>query len=272
MADEMPIVEGLIEAAIAGAQAIAALCEGGRPCATDKPDGSPVTDADRAAEAAVLAVLARVAPGVPVVAEEAVAAGDVPVVADRFLLVDALDGTREFARGGDDYTVNVALIVGGVPVAGVVIMPATGELFAGDATGARKAILAQGTATRWQAISVAAGDGDPRILASRSHLTAETRAFCAAWPRAEYHAVGSSLKFCRLAEGTADLYPRMGRTMEWDTAAGDAVLRAAGGQVRTIDGVPLIYGKREQADDRDFANPWFVAHGGFDPFVAKRAV
>ncbi|WP_448500649.1 3'(2'),5'-bisphosphate nucleotidase CysQ [Sphingomonas sp.] len=267
MAESLPTIDGLIEAALAGAHAIRAMCVDGRPPASDKPDGSPVTDADRAAETAVLAVLARVAPDVPVVAEEAVAAGHVPDIGERFLLVDALDGTREFARGSNDYTVNVALIASGAPAMGVVVVPATGEVFAGDAEGARRAVFAGSEAGGWTTLAVSAGSGEPRILASRSHMTAETRAYCEAWPRAGYATVGSSLKFARLAEGAADLYPRMGRTMEWDTAAGDAVLRAAGGKVRTLDGAPLTYGKRGQVGEPDFANPWFVAHGGFDPFA-----
>ncbi|WP_336966097.1 3'(2'),5'-bisphosphate nucleotidase CysQ [Sphingobium aquiterrae] len=264
------MLKGLIEAAIAGGEAILPIYRDLTQCQTrSKDDGSPVTIADEAAERAVVAVLARVAPGIVIVAEEECAAGNTPVTADRFLLVDPLDGTKEFVGGSGDFTVNIALIDHGVPVMGVVLSPATGAIYAGDADGARRGQVQDGHVIDWQPVQSAQAGESVRVIASRSHLTAETRDYCNRFPVGAFVSAGSSLKFCRVAEGAADLYPRMGRTMEWDTAAGDAVLRAAGGRVRTLDGNDLLYGKRHQADDADFANPWFVAHGGFDPFAVE---
>jgi 3'(2'),5'-bisphosphate nucleotidase len=265
------VLEGLIEAAIAGSEAILPIYRDLAQCdARSKGDGSPVTIADEAAERAIVAVLARVAPGVIIIAEEACAAGHMPETAERFLLVDPLDGTKEFVNGSGDFTVNIALIEHGIPVMGVVLTPATGDIFTGDAGGASRGRVVDGRAVDWHAVHCAqAVPENVRVIASRSHLTEETRAYCDRFPVSAFVSAGSSLKFCRLAEGAADLYPRMGRTMEWDTAAGDAVLRAAGGRVRTLGGQDLAYGKRHQADDADFANPWFVAHGGFDPFALE---
>ena len=233
-----------------------------------KGDGSPVTAADEAAEAVILAELARVAPGIPIVAEESVAAGKCPATGSRFFLVDPLDGTKEFISRNGEFTVNIALIENGRPVLGVVYAPAIGEIYAGGVgQGARAAKVLNGTIGAWHDISVRpCPGGGISVLASRSHLTDETKAFVEKFAVADFVSAGSSLKFCKLAAGEADLYPRLGRTMEWDTAAGDAILRAADGGVMTMDGKPLLYGKRNQAEDVDFANPWFVAAGRFDPF------
>ena len=233
-----------------------------------KPDASPVTRADKDSEAIILAALQRFAPEIPVVSEEA-ADDRTAELAPRFFLVDPLDGTKEFIGKRTDFTVNIALIADGAPVLGVVYTPARGDVFVGEAgVGARYAKFADGTLGAWSPIRVrAAPTAGLDVLASRSHLTDETRDFIARFKVADLVSAGSSLKFCKLAAGEADLYPRLGRTMEWDTAAGDAVLRAAGGGVRTMDGKPLVYGKRDQADDVDFANPWFVASGPFDPFA-----
>jgi 3'(2'), 5'-bisphosphate nucleotidase len=233
-----------------------------------KGDGSPVTEADERAETIILAALADIAPDIPVVAEEQVAAGVVPDIGAQFWLVDPLDGTREFINGKLDFTVNIGLIENRVPVLGLVYVPATGVLYLGDRDGARMAQVTGGLVGPWQSIRVATPDPAAlRVLASRSHMSDETKAFIDRFTVAELVSAGSSLKFCRLAAGEADLYPRMGRTMEWDTAAADAVLRAAGGRVMTLDGNDLLYGKRNQVDDSDFANPWFVASGPFDPFA-----
>ena len=236
-----------------------------------KLDGSPVTQADALAEEIILARLSTIAPGVPVVAEEACAVGDVPATAGRFFLVDPLDGTKEFLNRNGDFTVNIALIEDGRPVLGVVYAPAHGEIFVGqEDVGARRADVAEAVVGDWRPITarqVSAAGLD--VVASRSHMSEETRQFCAGFRVAGMVSAGSSLKFCRVAAGEADLYPRLGRTMEWDTAAGDAIVRAAGGAVRTMDGRPLVYGKRDQADDVDFANPWFVASGAFNPFAAE---
>ena len=219
-----------------------------------KADASPVTAADEAAERIIVEALARLTPGTPIVAEEATAAGGAPTLAPGadFWLVDPLDGTREFISRNGEFTVNAALIRGGAPALGVVHAPALGETFwsAGpgevwrERSGERSAIGAR----RPPADGLVA-------LASRSHMTPETEAWLAARPIRRLAQAGSSLKFCRLAEGAADVYPRLGRTMEWDIAAGHAVLAAAGGAVETMDGAPLRYGKP------GFENPWFVARG-----------
>ena len=226
-----------------------------------KPDSSPVTEADRAAERVILEGLRRSFPGIPCVAEEECAGGRAPGdLGDAFFLVDPLDGTREFVSGNDDFTVNIALIRYGAPELGVVFAPATRKMFSGQPGNAEEtAVGPDFTIVSRHAIAVRCDYHPPLIVASRSHRTAETNAYISRFKDAEIVSVGSSLKFCLLASGKADLYPRFGRTMEWDTAAGDAVLRAAGGMTFTLDGNPLAYGKRNQAGDADFANPSFIA-------------
>jgi 3'(2'), 5'-bisphosphate nucleotidase len=231
-----------------------------------KPDASPVTEADRASEELILAGLRAAFPQIPCVAEEEVSAGVLPArLGAVFFLVDPLDGTREFVARSGDFTVNIALVVEGSPAIGTVYAPASRRLFSGW-PGSADSILADedhGIAAR-RPIEVRKRADPLVIVASRSHRTPETDRFIAGFPAAETVAVGSSLKFCLIAAGEADLYPRFGRTMEWDTAAGDAVLRAAGGVTTTLDGRPLIYGKRNQPDEADFANPHFIARGGAD--------
>ena len=219
-----------------------------------KDDLSPVTEADRAAELIILAALAKSAPGVPVVAEEEVAAGRIPAIGDTYFLVDPLDGTKEFIRGGDDYTVNIGLIASGQPLLGAVFAPARGTLHAGlvgegawleDSNGRRP------IRTRERAASVAA-------VASKSHFNQPTADYLAeAVGECDYVGIGSSLKFCIVAEGGADIYPRLAPTSEWDTAAAHAVLLAAGGIVDGPDGEPLRYGKTA------FLNRGFVATAGW---------
>jgi len=229
-----------------------------------KDDGSPVTAADEAAEALILERLA--AAGVAdVVAEEAVAAGRLPEVGREFALVDPLDGTKEFVSGSGEFTVNIAWVVDGRPVAGVVHAPAVGTLYAGDGDGAWRARVEGTVLARREPIRAVKPGAALRVVASRSHLTDETKAFVDRYDVESFVSSGSSLKFCRVAEGAADLYPRLGRTMEWDTAAGHAVLLAAGGSVSTLDGAPLLYGKTAH-ESGAFANPYFVAAGVFDPF------
>jgi 3'(2'), 5'-bisphosphate nucleotidase len=226
-----------------------------------KPDSSPVTEADRAAEKLILDGLRDAFPGIPHVAEEESAEGRMPGdLGSAFFLVDPLDGTKEFVRGSSDFTVNIALVRDGAPELGVVFAPASGRMFCGRPGSAEETeIGADFTVVSRCLIAMRGERRPPVIVASRSHRTAETNAYIARFEGAETVAVGSSLKFCLLASGKADLYPRFGRTMEWDTAAGDAVLRAAGGMTFTVDGKPLVYGKRNQSDDADFANPWFIA-------------
>ena len=219
-----------------------------------KRDTSPVTEADRAAELVILAALARAAPGVPVIAEEEVAAGRIPAHEDTYFLVDPLDGTKEFIRGADDYTVNIGLIENGVPRLGVVFAPATGRLHGGcvgDGAWRDEGSGREPIRTRQRGAEVAA-------VASKSHLNQATIDYLqAAVGRCDFVSVGSSLKFCIVAEGQADIYPRAAPTSEWDTAAGHAVLLAAGGLVDGPDGTPLRYGKRA------FLNRAFVATAGW---------
>jgi 3'(2'), 5'-bisphosphate nucleotidase len=226
-----------------------------------KADASPVTEADHRAEAVILKGLRQIAPDVPVVAEEEVAAGRTPQTASVFFLVDPLDGTKEFLARNGEFTVNIALIKDGVPVMGVVHTPALGTVYAGAAGGAVKALVADQKLGPLQPIHVRGAPSKIVAIGSRSHGSAATEAWLARFPGVSFKSAGSSLKFCLLAEGAADIYPRLGRTMEWDTAAGDAVLRAAGGIVTTLDGKPLAYGKRVQPADAPFANPHFIAYG-----------
>lgn len=207
----------------------------------DKADKSPVTEADEAAEALLAAAIRALEPDAVIVGEEAVAGGIIPDIAPRFWLVDPLDGTRDFIGGGPDYSVNVGLVEDGVPVLGLVLHPPSATLWTGArGLGAWKESPAEARhAIRTRPLPPTA----PRIVTSRSHLDEQTRAWAAACPGADTHPSGSSLKFCLLAEGAADAYPRFGPTCEWDTAAADAILRAAGGTTLGPDGAALGYGK-----------------------------
>lgn len=231
---------------------------------THKSDASPVTEADQAAETIILEVLRRVTPDIAIVAEEEAAAGRTPDDIDgRFYLVDPLDGTKEFVQRNGDFTVNIALIEDGVPVVGVVYAPVRGLMFTGVLEAAQElAIGPDGAIESRRPIQARLCPPRAIAVASRSHHTPETEDYLVKFDVEECVSVGSSLKFCLLARGDADLYPRFSRTMEWDTAAGDAVLRAAGGSTCTVDGKPLRYGKRNQIEDCDFANPHFIARGG----------
>ncbi|MGB3834692.1 MAG: 3'(2'),5'-bisphosphate nucleotidase CysQ [Mesorhizobium sp.] len=228
-----------------------------------KADASPVTEADRRAEEIILAGLREAWPAIPCVAEEEVSAGIVPAdLGEEFFLIDPLDGTKEFVNRRTDFTVNIALVRHGVPALGVVFAPCTGKLYSGGPEGAEAAqVDADFRIAGRRPISVRAGVPPLAVVASRSHNTPETADYIASLGATEIVSVGSSLKFCLVAAGEADVYPRFGRTMEWDTAAGDAVLRAAGGSTVTLDGRPLAYGKRDQPHDSDFANPYFIARG-----------
>lgn len=256
------MIETFEQAALAAGRAILDVYETGHNV-TLKSDSSPVTEADERAEAVILALLAQALPDMPVVAEEAVAAGKVPNVDGRtFILVDPLDGTKEFINRRPEFTVNIALIENGIPIAGIVYAPALGLAYVGSKTGAaRLTVNPDFTVADRRPITARIRREPPVAVASRSHNNAETEDFLTANGVTEYRPIGSSLKFCLLAEGEADVYPRFGRTMEWDTAAGDAVLRAAGGATLRLDGTPLTYGKTMQAADTDFANPFFIAWG-----------
>ena len=255
MNDYARLLDDLAEAAREAGEAIQQIVRRGFEVEA-KIDSSPVTEADRAAELIILAALARAAPGVPVIAEEEVAAGRIPAHDRTYFLVDPLDGTKEFVRGGDDYTVNIGLIENGAPKLGVVFAPATSRLHGGwvgsdawlDEGNGRKTIRTRPRGTQVTAV------------ASRSHLNQATVDYLEeAVGTCDFVAVGSSLKFCIVAEGAADIYPRASPTSEWDTAAGHAVLLAAGGLVHGPDGGPLRYGKRA------FLNRAFVATSGWEP-------
>lgn len=228
-----------------------------------KPDESPVTEADTLAEALITERLQAAFPEVTIIAEEAVAEGYAPECGDKFFLVDPLDGSKEFVARNGEFTVNIALIHSGVPVAGVVYAPALGRIWWGaEGLGAWVAEVFNGAIEQTSAIAVRPEPATGvTLVSSRSHGSEGDDDRLTAFNIADCAAVGSSLKFCLVAEGQADLYPRFGRTMEWDTAAGDAVLRAAGGRVLDLSGKPLLYGKRNQADDCDFANCHFWALG-----------
>ena len=224
-----------------------------------KDDRTPVTDADEEAEALILEALAKDFSGIPVVAEEEMASGRTCEPCNHFFLVDPLDGTREFLKRNGEFTVNIAEVRGGVAVAGVVYAPARARLFFGGAGGAFE-ILQQTdkgldiNAARAISTRAAAHDGLVAV-GSRSHQDRETEAFLERFTVKQYIAAGSSLKFCLVATGEADIYARGGRTMEWDTAAGHAVVAAAGGSVRRWDGAPFLYGKP------GFENGAFVVRG-----------
>jgi 3'(2'), 5'-bisphosphate nucleotidase len=232
-----------------------------------KDDFSPVTAADEEAEVFILAELAKIAPDVAVIAEEQVASGHVQKIGARFFLVDPLDGTKEFINRNGEFTVNIAEIENGKPVRGVVYAPAKGRLWLGETLnesggGAWEVPMTPGATfacDESHAIHVRKAPADGMIaVASRSHRDSKTDEYLEHYKIKDFISAGSSLKFCLVAAGEADIYPRHGRTMEWDTAAGHAVLMAAGGSVTRTDGSPFIYGKANE----DFANPFFVAKGG----------
>ena len=231
-----------------------------------KDDTSPVTEADEKAEALILKALRELAPDIPVLAEEAAAAGKIPDIGDRFYLVDPLDGTKEFINKRGEFTVNIALIEHGRPVMGVVYAPALDRLFVADnVSSAWQASAKPGAAVPSEAertpLRIRKAPEALTAIASKSHRTPETDAFLEKFEVGEIISAGSSLKFCLIAAGEADLYPRMGRTMEWDTGAGQAVVEAAGGRVLQEDGAPLLYGKAE----RGYDNPHFIVYGDVTP-------
>ena len=253
MTDYERLLDDLAEAAREAGEAITAVVARGFEIES-KGDSSPVTDADRAAELVILAALARAAPGIPVIAEEEGAAGRIPAHDDTYFLVDPLDGTKEFVRGGDDYTVNVALIEDNRPTLGVVFAPATGRMHGGLAGSGAWLDEGHGRGS----IRTRARRDRMIAVASKSHLNQATVDYLQeAVGTCDYLAIGSSLKFCIIAEGKADIYPRASPTSEWDTAAGHAVLLAAGGLVDGPDGSPLSYGKPT------FLNRAFVATSGW---------
>lgn len=258
------LAEGLLSVALDAARAQMAHFRADAQLAVEtKADRSPVTEADRQAEAIILEGLARLAPGIPVIAEEEVAAGRIPTLAGSFFLVDPLDGTKGFIKGRPEFTINIGLIEQRQPVFGLVYAPALADFYV--TVGPDKAVNArlepQSCARRLaDCHPVPLRSRAPKLhalvaLVSQSHLNRATESFLAGYQVIERRQLSSSLKFGILAKGEADLYPRVGPTSEWDTAAGHAVLAAAGGSVTTIDGAPLLYGNA----DRGFVNPDFVA-------------
>lgn len=225
-----------------------------------KDDSSPVTDADEAANQLIVTRLAAETPDIPIVAEESVADGDIPRIGDQFWLVDPLDGTREFVAGREEFTVNIALIESGRPTLGVVGVPVRDEFYLGIR--GQGAWYAVGKQSRNAISTRPVPPSGPVAVATRSHGNPETDAWLRKENITDTVRAGSSVKFCLLAAGKADVYPRFGRTMEWDTAAGHAVLAAAGGRVETLNGRELLYGKS------GFENPHFIARGLDSKYVA----
>jgi 3'(2'), 5'-bisphosphate nucleotidase len=232
-----------------------------------KDDQSPVTAADEEAEAIILSGLAELTPDIPAISEESVARGETPRFGRRFWLVDPLDGTKEFLNRNGEFTVNIALIEDGAPVLGVVHAPAKGRLCFGmvpDHAFEQDIDPVTGAESAPRPLRVRApGPNGLVVVASRTHRSQKTDEYLAAYPIKDFVVAGSSLKLCLIAAGEADLYPRHGDTMEWDIAAGHAVLRAAGGEVTDLKGKPLTYGKSS------LLNPWFIARGDL-PFTAPR--
>jgi 3'(2'), 5'-bisphosphate nucleotidase len=262
------IAEFFAEVALAAGPVV--MSEYVKGCAVrTKLDSSPVTIADEKAEELILGLLRAHASAIPIVAEESSARGAQAAIGRSFILVDPLDGTREFISGNGEFTINIALVRDGVSVAGAVYAPALGHLwFGGEHAFVCDAAVGAALPERslWRPIETRpAPAGELIALASRSHCDPATEAFLAKLPIAERRSAGSSLKFCALAEGVADVYPRFAPTMEWDTAAGEAVLRAAGGAVLAVEGGPLLYGKT----GRGLRNGGFVAWG--DPSFAANA-
>jgi 3'(2'), 5'-bisphosphate nucleotidase len=257
------LFEAIVAAAIEAGKVVHNIYRGGFEV-SHKADESPVTSADHAAEAIILQRLRAAAPQIPIIAEEEVAAGRVPAVGSEFFLVDPLDGTKEFIQKRGDFTVNIALVRDRVPVLGVVYAPAKSSLFAGNVTAKSAFRSDQNTDTAEHAprrpIKIRPAPASGIIaVSSRSHSTPETDAYLAQCNVADRVSIGSSLKFCLVAAAEADLYPRLGPTMEWDTAAGHAVLLAAGGSVWAPGGTPFLYAKP------GFRNTFFIASGGLSP-------
>jgi 3'(2'),5'-bisphosphate nucleotidase len=251
----------LVDLALAAGREIMAVRAAGFAAET-KSDGSLVTLADRRAEAVIERGLQALAPDIPMIGEEAVAAGRIPECGQLFFCVDPLDGTRGFSKGGDHFTVNIALVSEGLPTHGVVYAPASGELYAGEPGAAFSARCDIATAQLRAPLAPIRVQGSPtkpmRAIASEGSMR-DTRAQALITALgAEPTYVSSSIKFCRIAEGAADLYPRFGEVSEWDAAAGHAILRAAGGDIVSLDGAPLFYGDHSDG----FLIKGFFAYGG----------
>lgn len=225
-----------------------------------KDDKSPVTEADKQGEIIITKALQELAPTIPIVGEEAKSEGMCPDISGgTFWLVDPLDGTKEFVKKGNDFTVNIGLIIDNKPALGFVLAPVLKKLYWGIVNeGAWIGDVTDNGIQNIQPIQTRSPATDRlTIVASKSHRSAELETWLSNYPSADHTSIGSSLKFCLIATGEADLYPRLGPTCEWDTAAAHAVLLAAGGSVDTADGTPLKYGK----DPKTFLNPYFICKG-----------
>jgi 3'(2'),5'-bisphosphate nucleotidase len=257
--DPSKLADALYPAVLAAGAAIMSHYDA-RTAMEEKGDGSPVSAADRDAEDIILAALERLAPGVPVIAEEAASSGKVVDAQDTFFLVDPLDGTREFAARRPEFTVNIALISHGVPIFGMIYAPALSELYWTTGNAAFKALLPVDPPRtlhdlKTERLATAATHPGPQtIVASRSHGSDDLEAWLQSIAVGTRVNIGSSLKFCLVAQGKADLYPRFGPTMEWDTAAGHAIAVAAGGSVTRTDGSAFLYGKAAE----NYRNPGFI--------------
>ncbi|MEM9879408.1 MAG: 3'(2'),5'-bisphosphate nucleotidase CysQ, partial [Pseudomonadota bacterium] len=242
---DLQLIHALLPVTLAAGRATLAVRARGAD-AMQKQDKSPVTEADQRAEQMIIAAIKAEVPDWAIVAEEAAAAGDLPdALTEFFWLIDPLDGTKEFIKGGTDFTVNIGLVQGQTPVLGIVYAPALGRIFYGaTGHGAFAADVQDHVIKNPAPIAVAQAKTNAlNVVASKSHRDAETDAYLANKPVGNLVSAGSSLKFCLLATGEADLYPRFGPTCEWDTAAGHAVLNAAGGRVLQPDGAAFAYGK-----------------------------
>ena len=258
MIEKQRLLRTIVDAALEAGAEIERIYGAG--CAAEvKLDGSPVTEADTRAEEIILARLAEAYPDIPVLAEEEACAGRIPELDRLFFLVDPLDGTKGFLQRNGEFTVNIALVEAGEPVVGVVYAPDSRALYYGARGEGAFRSLAGGEPVRIGCRPRPASG--LTAIGSRNHHAAGTEERLAALGVTDFMPAGSSMKFCLLAEGSADVYARYGRTMEWDTGAGQAVLEAAGGRVMALDGDaeagPLRYGKK----DLEFANPHFIAWG-----------
>jgi 3'(2'), 5'-bisphosphate nucleotidase len=262
--DHRHLAEGLLGVALAAGR-VQMLHRRAGLSPESKADSSPVTAADRESEAIILAGLARLAPGIATIAEESVTEGRIPSIGETFFLVDPLDGTKGYVKGRDDFTINIALVENRRPVFGLLYAPALADFYVtlGPSEAVTARLSPDASVSRLSECTLAplrTRAPDPSALAaltSQSHLNTATARFLAGYSIVDKRAVSSSLKFGLIAKGEADLYPRVGPTSEWDTAAGHAVLAAAGGTVTTLDGKPLLYGNTQNR----FINPDFVAWG-----------
>jgi 3'(2'), 5'-bisphosphate nucleotidase len=249
------LMADLTAISVAAAQVILRLHASG---VRTKPDGSPVTAADEAAEALIRDRLARLVPGLPIISEEHATRETTAVHGPDVILVDPLDGTRDFIAGRDEYTINIALVSNGTPILGIVTAPALGRIWRGIVGRGAERLEFSSDAKISKPVAIRARprpDQGIVVMVSRSHLEANTKAYLNTFHGAKVVSSGSAVKFCRLAEGTADHYPRLAPTHDWDVAAGHALLQASGGHVTAPDGSPLVYGTA------DLIIPGFLAWG-----------